>query len=87
MTKREARLVHLLRNTPVRELIKALERDGFLLKRRTRRRSHIYAHPDGRLVVVHYHHGSDTMTRKTLESFLEGTGWDEADLKRLRLIS
>lgn len=79
-------LVHLLKNAPVRELIKALERDGFFLKRSTRTGSHIYLHPDGRIVVVHYHHGSDTLTRKTLKSFLEGTGWKEGDLRRLKLI-
>lgn len=33
--------------------------------------SRIYAHPDGRLTVVHYHHGSDTLTSKTLKSVLE----------------
>ena len=30
-------------------------------------------HEDGRLTVVHYHHGSDTLTRKTLKSVLEGS--------------
>ena len=80
------RLVHRLRNTPVRELVQALERDGFILKRRTRRRSHIYAHPDGRIVVVHYHKGSDTLPRGTLKSFLSGTRWTEDDLRRLGLI-
>ena len=80
------KLVHLLRNTPVRDLIKALERDGFTLKRRTRRRGHIYAHPDGRIVVVHYHKGSDTLPRGTLKSILAGTRWTEEDLKRLGLL-
>jgi len=44
-------------------------------------------HEDGRLTVVHYHHGSDTLTRKTLKSVLEAVGWDLADAKRLGLIS
>lgn len=79
-------LVHLLHNAPIRKLIKALERDGFSRKRKTRAGSVIYGHPDGRLVVVHYHRGSDTLPRGTLKSFLVGTGWDEDDLKRVKLI-
>lgn len=82
----QGRLIHRLRNTPVRALIKALERDGFFLKRKTQTGSRIYTHSDGRIVVIHYHTGSDTLTRKTLKSFLEGTRWTEADLKRLKLL-
>ncbi len=79
-------LVHLLRNIPVRELMKALERDGFLLERTSRTGGHIYRHPDGRMALLHYHRGSDTLTRKTLKTFLGSTGWTEEDLKRLKLI-
>jgi predicted RNA binding protein YcfA (HicA-like mRNA interferase family) len=84
--KEIGRLVHLLQDTPVRKLIKALEQEGFLLKRSTHTGAHVYHHPDGRILVVHYHHGSDTLTRKTLKSYLEATGWTEEDLKRLKLI-
>ncbi len=63
------RLIHLLHNIPVRELISALERDGFRLKRSTKTGARIYSDGD-RIVVVHYHHSSDTLTRKTLGSFL-----------------
>ncbi len=80
------RLVHLLRNTPVRRLMKALERDGFLLERSTRTGGHIFRHPDGRMALLHYHKGSDTLTRKTLKSFLESTRWTEEDLRRLKLL-
>lgn len=79
-------LVHRLRNTPVRKLISALRKDGFLLERQTRTGGRIYAHPDGRIVVIHYHHGNDTLTRKTLESVLVGTRWSEADARRLGLV-
>jgi predicted RNA binding protein YcfA (HicA-like mRNA interferase family) len=82
----EGSLIHLLRNTPVREFIKALEREGFVLKRKTQRRSHIYAHPDGRIVVIHYHRSSDTLPRGTLKSVLKAIGWTKEDLKRLKLI-
>ena len=60
-------IVHLLKNVPVRDIIKALERDNFLLKKSTKTGGHIYLHPDGRIVVIHYHHGSDTFKRKTLK--------------------
>ena len=80
-------LVHLLRNTPVRELIRALERDGFVLRRTTRTGGHIYVHPDKRRVSIHYHRGSDVLKRGTLGSVLNGTRWTEADLRRLKLIN
>jgi predicted RNA binding protein YcfA (HicA-like mRNA interferase family) len=79
-------LVHRLRNTPVRKLISALSKDGFVLERQTRTGGRIYAHPDGRIVVIHYHHSNDTLTRKTLESVLAGARWTEDDLTRLRLL-
>ncbi|MGH7259434.1 MAG: type II toxin-antitoxin system HicA family toxin [Nitrospiraceae bacterium] len=82
----EPSLVHLLRNLPVNQLIRALERDGFTLRRSTRTGGRIYAHQDGRITVVHYHHGSDTLTRKTLKSVLEAVGWTIDDAKRLGLI-
>jgi predicted RNA binding protein YcfA (HicA-like mRNA interferase family) len=80
------RLVHLLRSTPVRKLIAALRKDGFSLERQTRTGGRVYSHPDGRITVIHYHRGSDTLTGKTLESVLRATRWTEADLRRLGLI-
>jgi predicted RNA binding protein YcfA (HicA-like mRNA interferase family) len=79
-------LVHQLRNTPVRELIAALKRDGFSLERETRTGGRIYSHTDGRIVVIHYHHGSDTLTRKTLQQVLAATRWAGSDLPRLGLV-
>jgi len=84
--KEIGQLVHLLRNTPVRKLVRALEREGFSLKRSTPTGARVYSHSDGRIVVVHYHRGSDTLTRKTLKSYLQATGWTEDDLKRLKLL-
>lgn len=78
-------LTHRLRNTPVRAIMKALERDSFILRRSTSTGGHIYVHPNGQRVVIHYHHGSDTLTRKVLESILEGTRWTEQDLERLAI--
>jgi predicted RNA binding protein YcfA (HicA-like mRNA interferase family) len=80
------RLVHLLRSTPVRELMRALERDDFILRRTARTGGHVYTHPDGRMTLIHYHRGSDTLDRKTLASVLRATRWTEEDLRRLRLL-
>ena len=80
------RLVRLLRNAPVRELMRALERDGFILRRTGRTGGHVYAHPDGRMTLIHYHRGSDTLDRKTLSSVLRATQWTEEDLRRLGLV-
>ncbi len=79
-------LVHRLRNTPVRELIRALERDGFTLERQTRSGGRIYTHPSQRLVVIHYHRGSDTLVRQTLRSVLRATQWTISDAERLGLL-
>ena len=80
------RLVHLLRNTPVREIIRALERDGFTRHNRARTGGYWYRHPDGRSLPIHYHTGGETLTRKTLASVIRATRWTEADLRRLGLI-
>ena len=85
MTEPIGQLVHLLRNTSVRRLIRALTRDGFSLERKTQTGGRIYYHPDGRITVIHYHTGRDTLTRKTLHSVLEATRWTEDDLNRLKL--
>ena len=82
----EPSLVHLLRNTPVRDLERALRRDGFELRRQTQTGSRVYAHADGRITVLHPHHGSDRLTRKTLASVLAATRWTEADARRLGVL-
>ena len=76
----------MLRNTPVRELVRALLRDGFVQTRSRRTGGYFYKHPDGRRTVIHYHHGNDVLTRKTLGDVLGATKWMVDDLKRLRLI-
>jgi predicted RNA binding protein YcfA (HicA-like mRNA interferase family) len=74
-------MIPTLKNTPVRELIRALERDGFQYKRR-KGRQRVYRHPDGRRVIIHYHHAKDTLPPGTLKSLLDGTRWNEDDLRR-----
>jgi predicted RNA binding protein YcfA (HicA-like mRNA interferase family) len=78
-------MISELKNTPVKELIRALERDGFQYTRR-KGSQRVYRHPDGRRVVIHYHHAKDTLPPGTLKSFLDGTQWDEEDLRRLALL-
>jgi len=79
-------MINKLKNIPIRDLIRALEQDGFQYTRR-KGSQRVYRHPDGRRVVVHYHHAKDTLPPGTLRSFIQGTIWDEADLKRLNLIT
>ncbi len=82
---RERSLITLLRNVPVRRLVRALEREGFEFKRRKGSQRH-YRHSDGRRVVIHYHGGSDTQPPFVLGNLLIGTHWTEEDLRRLKLI-
>jgi predicted RNA binding protein YcfA (HicA-like mRNA interferase family) len=77
---------HNLRNVTAREIVSALLRDGFLLRRQ--RGSHQrYQHPDGRRVTVTFHGSSDTFPIGTLREMIdEQAHWKEEDLRRLRLI-
>ena len=77
-------MIHKLKNTPIRDLIRALKQDGFQYTRR-KGSQRVYRHPDGRRVVIHYHHAKNTLPLGTLQSFIQGTKWNEADLKRLSL--
>lgn len=83
----EANLLSLLRNVSVRDLERALVRDGFRLDRQTRSGGRFYENDDGRMTIIHFHHGSDRLTRKTLSSVLAATRWTVEDARRLGLIS
>jgi predicted RNA binding protein YcfA (HicA-like mRNA interferase family) len=75
-----------LRSITAREIISALHRDGFSL--RSQSGSHQrYQHPDGRRVTVSFHRAGDTFRPKTLRAIVEMQArWNEADLRRLKLI-
>lgn len=74
-----------LRSLRARELIAALERDGFSFVRQTGSHQR-YRHADGRRVTVAPHGRGDTFTIKTLKSIIEvQAGWEEDDLERLGL--
>ena len=74
-----------LRELTARELISALERDGFV-SRRTARGHHVYRHKDRRRVILAMHAPGDTFPAKTLASIFEGAHWSDADLVRLGLV-
>ena len=75
-----------LRGVTTREVIRALRRDGFLLKRQTG--SHqTYRHLDGRRVTVSFHRSGQTFALETLRSMLQTQAkWTAADLVRLGLL-
>jgi predicted RNA binding protein YcfA (HicA-like mRNA interferase family) len=71
----------LKRGITARQVIRALEDDGFALVR-TDGSHQRYAHPDGRKVTVS-RKGSQTFPLKTLRSIVFAQArWDEADLRR-----
>ena len=77
---------HVPRGLTARNMARALAEDGFSLVR-TAGSHHIYAHDDGRVVVVPMHGGSSTFPIGTLKNMIKLAQWDEEDLKRLRLIN
>jgi predicted RNA binding protein YcfA (HicA-like mRNA interferase family) len=75
-----------LRSLTARELITALNRDGFYFVRQNGSHQR-YAHADGRRITVAPHGGGDTFTIKTLKSMIERqANWTAADLVRLGLL-
>ncbi len=77
-------MIRKLKNTPVRDLIRALEQDEFQYRKR-KGSQRVYRHEDGRRVVIHFHHGKDTLPLGTIKSFIDSTQWNENDLRRLNL--
>ena len=76
-----------LRSLTAREIVAALQRDGFTLTRQ-RGSHHRYTHPDGRKVTVPFSSPDETFLLKTLRSIIEQQArWSAPDLQRLGLIS
>lgn len=77
-----------LRSVTVRSFIRALEKDGFVLRKRSGKGSHrVYIHPDsGVRVRVPYHHSGEPLRPGTLHRLIEAVGWTDEDLIRLRLM-
>jgi len=73
------------RGVTARQLVRALEADGFVLQR-VRGSHRIYRRSDGRRVVVSYHALGDTFPIGTLRAMLADAGWEDEDLRRLKLL-
>ena len=75
-----------LRSLTARKIISALLAEGFVFL--WQRGSHgRYKHPiDGRRVTVPIHPGMKTFKIKTLKSMILQAHWNEADLRRLKLL-
>ena len=75
-----------VRSLTARQIVSALQADGFILRRQKGSHRH-YRHPDGRGVTLSFHHSSDTFRLGTLKAIIETqANWTENDLRRLRLL-
>lgn len=77
-----------LKNTTADELIAALKRDGYLQDPASRDATIAFIKLEGhsaKRVVIHYH-PRKTYGPKLLKALIADIGWDEADLRRLKLI-
>ena len=72
-----------LKNITSKKLISALTLDGWV-RDITRGATQAY-YKEGRRVVIH-HHPKKTYGPKTLKAILSDIGWNEDDLRRLKLI-
>jgi len=74
-----------LKSITVERLIKALEKDGWIHDENWRQ-AYVYYNPkNGNRVTIHFHPGK-TYRPKMLKLILESIGWDEKDMRKLKLI-
>ena len=73
-----------LRNVRTRQIIAALEQDGFRKTHQTG--SHATYRHGARTVIVPVHSPGATIPIGTLQRIVAGAGWEEEDLRRLKLI-
>lgn len=74
-----------LKNKTADDLIAALKRDEWTLEPECKGAIQVYRSPSGERVGIHYH-PKKTYGPKLLKGLLADIGWDEDDLKRLKLI-
>jgi len=75
-----------LRSLTARKLVRALLKDGFVL-RRSKGATRFFRHPDGRRVTIHLHRPGQILKIGTLKEIIENQArWSEEDLKRLKLL-
>ena len=72
-----------LKSITAAELLRALERDGWQL-RKSKGSRRVYRR-ENRMVAIHYH-PDKTFGPKMLKSLVQDTGWEDSDLRRLKLI-
>ena len=76
-----------LRNITALNFTRALERDGFVFKRKSKGGHRIYQHPEtGRRISVPFHHSGQTFGPGLIQHLIKSVGWSHEDLVRLRLI-
>ena len=73
-----------IKNKSPKDLMCALEKDGAMLDI-TKSAVYSYRYNDGRRIVIHYH-PNKTYGPKFIKGLIEDIGWDEDDLRRLKLI-
>jgi predicted RNA binding protein YcfA (HicA-like mRNA interferase family) len=74
----------VLKNVATRQMIRALEQDGFTRTRQSG--SHAIYLKEARRVVVAIHSLGDTIPLGTLRRMCRDAGWEEDDLRRLELL-
>ena len=84
-----------MKNTTAQNLMKALERDGWERERNKGKQGKrgastiAYRHPQrptGQNRIVLHPHPKKTMGANLLKGLIDATGWDEDDLRRVKLI-
>ena len=72
-----------LKSITAGKLMRAVEKDGWT--RVVRKNNTARYEKDGKDIVIHFHPGK-TFGEDLLKGLLERTGWNDEDLKRLKLI-
>lgn len=78
-------MTRIPRGITARTFVRALEADGFVLQR-TKGSHRIYKNSHGLRVVVAYHSTNDSFPVGTLRAMIESAGWQDEDLRRLKLM-
>jgi predicted RNA binding protein YcfA (HicA-like mRNA interferase family) len=73
-----------LKNKSVDDIISALKKDRAILDT-TKGSAQVYLYSDGKRIAIHYH-PHKTYGPALLKALIEDIGWEEADLRRLKLI-
>lgn len=74
-----------LKNTTVEQLIKAMEKDGWV-RSPSQGATLPFVHPDREYPVVIHYHPKKTYGASLLKGLIADLQWSESDLKRLKLI-